>query len=129
MIAALTVLLGCQLAGEITARLLGIPVPGPVLGLLLLLGGILLYARHTRMSDDVVEQAPLSRTANGLLQNLSLLFVPAGAGVIQHLGLLGEHLAALIVALVASAALTLIVTVFAFRAVQRWQARCSGGSA
>lgn len=117
MIHGFVVLLSCQLAGEIASRGLGLPVPGPVLGLVVLFLGLRLHARRRSVEAEAPEG--LARVSDGLLQNLALLFVPAGAGVVQHLGLLREHGAALAVALVASTALTLAVTVFAFLAVAR----------
>ena len=48
MMPALAALLACQLAGEITTRALGLPLPGPVLGMLLLIALLLVIAweRH-----------------------------------------------------------------------------------
>src|SRR5258705_11330762 len=91
MIASLSLILLCQLAGEVIVRGLGLPMPGPVLGLLLLL--LLLLARHRL---KVLARGPLQRdgvesASRGLLANLSLLFVPAGAGVVQKLDLVAAH--------------------------------------
>lgn len=117
MIQGFVVLLLCQLAGEAASRGFGLPVPGPVLGLVVLFLGLRRYARRHPAESEPPEG--LARVSDGLLQSLALLFVPAGAGVVQHLGLLREHGAALAVALVVSTALTLVATVFAFRAVAR----------
>lgn len=117
MIQGFVVLLSCQLAGEVASRGLGLPVPGPVLGLVLLFLGLQLRAR--RHPAEAEAPAGLARVSDGLLQNLALLFVPAGVGVVQHLGPLREHGAALAVALVGSTVLTLAVTAFAFTAVAR----------
>ncbi|MDW3205699.1 MAG: CidA/LrgA family protein [Alphaproteobacteria bacterium] len=75
MLRALTLFLICQLLGETVAVLAGWPIPGPVLGLAFLLAGLL-----------SVRQAPdwLRDTSSGLLKHLSLLFVPASVGLIQH---------------------------------------------
>lgn len=117
MIQGFVVLLSCQLAGEVASRGLGLPVPGPVLGLVVLFVGLRWYARRRPTESEPPEG--LARVSDGLLQNLALLFVPAGAGVVQHLGPLREHGAALAVALVGSTVLTLAVTAFAFTAVAR----------
>jgi putative effector of murein hydrolase LrgA (UPF0299 family) len=83
MIGALVVLLGCQLAGEAVARAAGLPVPGAVIGF-----GLLLLALALRgwLRPDAVpaEATPLGVVAGVLLGNLSLLFVPAGTGVVQQ---------------------------------------------
>lgn len=96
-----TILLACQLAGEVVTRLLGLPVPGPVLGMVILFAAL---AIRGHVPDDV------AAVSGGLLQNLSLLFVPAGVGVMLHAGVLAENWLVLSVALVASAVMTIAVT-------------------
>jgi holin-like protein len=93
LLVPLAVLLVCQLAGEALARLGGLPLPGPVLGLVILFVGLSIRGR---VHDD------LARVANGLLAHLSLLFVPAGVGVILHLARIEAEWPAILVALVAS---------------------------
>ena len=101
MLPSLTLLLICQLIGEILTRLMGLPLPGPVLGLVLLFA--LLIARGGPDSD-------MRGTATGLLRHLSLLFVPAGVGVITQLDTLGREWFPITVSLLVSTALGLIVT-------------------
>ena len=91
-----------------------------MLGLLILFTGLQFSASRQRISAETVHQTGIGRTADGLLQALALLFVPAGAGVVQHLGLLGEHGLSLVVALIGSTVITLVVTTFVFQAVRRW---------
>lgn len=110
MIQAVAILLICQLIGETLARGLALSIPGPVLGMALLLAGCLL---SSRLADAVMP------TAQGLLSHLSLLFVPAGVGVISHLDVLGGSGPALLAVLVASTALALVVGVLVFVAVAR----------
>ena len=73
MLEAITKLLLFQLIGEGIARSLHLPIPGPVIGMLLLF--ILLCVQET--PDE-----PLRQTSQTLLQHLSLLFFPAGGGII-----------------------------------------------
>ncbi|PLX37786.1 MAG: CidA/LrgA family protein [Hyphomicrobiales bacterium] len=101
MLGYLTFIFVCQLIGEVTVRATGLPVPGPVLGMVLL---FLFLAIRGGIPDD------LARTADGLLNNLSLLFVPAGVGVMLHIELIGRDLLPIAVALVGSTALTVAVT-------------------
>jgi holin-like protein len=54
-----------------------------------------------------------------VLASLSLLFVPAGVGVVQYLGLLRDQGVALAAALAISTVLTLLVTVGVFLLVKR----------
>jgi holin-like protein len=123
MIASLSLILLCQLAGEVFVRGLALPMPGPVIGLMLLL--VLLVARDRfallargPLQDDGVESA-----SRGLLANLSLLFVPAGVGVVQKLDLVAEHGIAFLGVLAVSVLLTLLVTVTTFLLASRLMAR------
>lgn len=93
MIAAVTALLACQLAGEVATRALGLAVPGPVIGMVLLFAVLLLRGRDVPPA--------LGATADGLLGNLGLLFVPAGVGVVLHLPLLARDWAPLSLAVLA----------------------------
>lgn len=110
MIAALATLLVFQLLGEALVRALGLPVPGPVLGLTLLLP--LLAWRPAVL-------AMVRPTAQTLLQHLSLLFVPAGVGVMLHLQRLGEEALAIGVALVLSTWIGLAVAALTMQALMR----------
>lgn len=110
MIHALTLILLCQLAGEALSRLFGLPVPGPVLGMALLFALML----GSRRVAELVRP-----TAEGILRHLSLLFVPAGVGVVGHLRLLGDNALAIGVALVLSTVLAIAAGALAFVAVVR----------
>lgn len=102
MIAGLTALLACQLAGEVLARALALPVPGPVVGMLLLLAALLLRRRPV--------PSGLGGVADALLSNLGLLFVPAGVGVVLHLPLLAQQGAAIALAVLGGTLLAVGVT-------------------
>jgi holin-like protein len=99
------ILLLLQAAGEALAFALGLPIPGPVIGLVLLL----LALRWRSICE------PVSATAEFLLSHLSLLFVPAGVGVIGHLDLLSKHGLRLLIAIVVSTWLGLAVTAILLR--------------
>ena len=77
MIGALATLLVLQLLGEALVYVFKLPLPGPVVGMALLL--LVLAVRPRQL-------AALKPTAQNLLQHLSLLFVPAGVGVIRVSG-------------------------------------------
>lgn len=121
MIRGFFLLLLCQLVGEALARGLGLPAPGPVIGLALLTIGFAVRNRWWPLTDEDVATSDVGKAATGLLGALSLMFVPAGVGVVQYFGLLGEHglAVALAVALVVSTVLTLLATVGAFLLVKR----------
>lgn len=97
MIPYLTLFLVCQLAGEVLVRLGGVPVPGPLVGMAGLFAGLLIRGRAPPKLDEA---------SDGLLRHLSLLFVPAGVGVVVHLKTLSK-------ALVPIAGATLIGTLVA----------------
>lgn len=113
MLFFLTVILACQLAGEAFVVATGLPVPGPVVGMVLLFAGLLVRGGLP---------AGLAQVADALLGNLSLLFVPAGVGVMLHAGLIGRDLVPISVALVASTLITIAITA----AMMAWLGR--GGS-
>jgi holin-like protein len=101
MIRGLAVVLVFQLAGEVLSYLLSLPIPGPVVGMVLLLVALEL---RLPLRDD------LRAASGGLLANLSLLFVPAGVGVVQYLPRLAAEWQALTAALLVSTGATLAVT-------------------
>ncbi len=110
MIAALAILLLCQLVGEILVRFAGIPVPGPVVGTGLLFAAL---AWRGRVAEA------LRQTSRGLLSHLSLLFVPAGTGLMLHLGRIQAEWLPIFASILISTALTLAVTAAVFVAVSR----------
>ena len=102
-------LLGCQLTGELLSRALQLPLPGPVLGI-----GLVLVLLALGWGRDQIGAA-----SDVLLGHLSLLFVPVGVGVITHLDALAAHGLALLVVLLLSTWLGLAVTALVLRALLR----------
>jgi holin-like protein len=119
MIRGFFILLAFQLVGEVAARGLGLPAPGPVIGLALLVVALGLYQRWRPLDEEALAESDLGKAARGLLAALPLLFVPAGVGVVQYMGLLREQGLALAVALVVSTVATLLATVGVFLLVKR----------
>lgn len=81
-----------QSAGEVLARVAHLPLPGPVIGLILLVPVLGLASIR----------AAVAATAEVLLANLSLLFVPVGVGVMTHLDLISAYGVRLLVVIVVS---------------------------
>lgn len=100
MLFYLTLILVCQLAGELVSAATGLPIPGPVIGMAILFIGLLLRG----LPDG------LAQIGDALLVNLSLLFVPAGVGIIVHAPLIGRDFLPISAALVGSTLLTIAVT-------------------
>lgn len=121
MIEAFALLLLCQLAGEILSHGFGLSMPGPVIGLLILFAGLLVAQNFASVTTATINDTALGRATGGLLQHLSLLFVPAGVGVIDHLSLLSSYGPILFLALLVSTALSLAITALVFTGVKRWQ--------
>jgi holin-like protein len=100
MLPNLALLLVFQVAGEALRLALALPVPGPVLGLIGLL--IVLIVRGRMVGRDRAVPDGLDQASTALLSHLSLLFVPAGVGVMTHVALLASEAVPIGVALVGS---------------------------
>lgn len=111
MVNGLMWLLGCQLVGEVLVRLLDLPVPGPVIGMAVLL----LLLRVRRSGED----ATVVRAADGLLRHLQLLFVPAGVGVVGYLTVIREDALPISVAMLGSWLAGLLVVGWTARLLTR----------
>ena len=101
MIRGLIILLGFQGAGEIVSRLLFLPIPGPVIGLVLLL---------TVLVQRGKVDAPIHTVASALTKHLGLLFVPAAVGVVMFWPQLKTHFWAVSIALIVSVTATIAVS-------------------
>lgn len=101
MLIGFLVLLVVQCVGELIVVLSGMPVPGPVVGMVLLLGGLIVNGGV----PDFLRQP-----GEALLKHLTLLFVPAGVGLMLHFNLLKNDWLAISLALLVSTALTVVIT-------------------
>jgi holin-like protein len=108
------VLVGCQLIGEVLRHALHLPLPGPVIGMLLL-ATVLAIAGN----DPIEETSQLAQTANALIANMGLLFVPAGVGVIVEFGVLRQNWLPILAGLLLSTILGLVVTGLVMHHVSR----------
>lgn len=114
MLFGLALLLLCQLAGEALSAALRLPVPGPVLGLVLLL---MLLLWRGRVPDG------LRAVTETLLRYLALLFVPAGVGLMAHWHLVRADWPIMLAVLVLSTVLTITVTALTLRWLLQREAR------
>jgi putative effector of murein hydrolase LrgA (UPF0299 family) len=105
----ITWLLLLQSMGEVISRGLHLPLPGPVVGMLLLL-----FALRWPLVHNSVQVV-----AEFLLQHLSLLFVPVGVGVMTHLDVLGQYGVRIAIVIVLSTWISLTVTALVLRALMR----------
>jgi len=110
MLSALTLILTCQLAGELVTRFLGLPLPGPVAGMALLFA---LLAIKGSVPQEI------GAVSDALLKHLALLFVPAGVGVMAHFDLLGQDWLPISVALIGSTLATIAITALVMSRLSR----------
>ncbi len=104
---------GAAVGGEVLVQALGLPLPGALVGALLLLVGLLLLGRLPKA---------LEQTSGALLQNLMLLFIPIVAGVMLHFERIASEWLPFLASGIGGAVLTLLVTA----AVFRWLLQRSG---
>lgn len=112
MLGAITLLLVYQTIGESIALVFKLPVPGPVIGMLLLFITLVLRGSVS---------ASLRETAQGLLQHFSLLFVPAGAGVMIHFDRVAGEWLPIVLSLVVSTVLTIAATALTLNSLLKRQ--------
>ena len=97
----ITILLIYQSLGEISVRLFNIPVPGPILGMILLFLTLIIRRRSTSSLDEA---------SSAILSHLSLLFVPAGVGLMVHFERIANEWLPITIALILSTILTMVAT-------------------
>ena len=126
MLLSLGLILLCQLIGEAIARGTGIAVPGPVIGLVLCVLLLATRDRIGRLPPVELRDGTFEQTGRGILSHLSLLFIPAGVGVVQRLDVLAGNALIIVMALTVSTLLSLAVTAKVFAFVASRTARPSG---
>lgn len=107
MILTIALLLSFQLAGLLIVTLFGLPVPGPVMGMVLFLFALMTV-------DGLLEKT--LPVVNVLLAHFALLFVPAGVGIIEHVERLEAEWLPITASILGSSILAMAVTVL----VTRW---------
>jgi holin-like protein len=112
VLGAFLILISCELLGEFLRAALHLPVPGAVVGMILLAAGVALRDCKKTPAETAPETSSLDRTAGTLLDHMGLLFVPAGVGIIAQASLLREEWKPIVIAVVGSTVLSLLVTGF-----------------
>lgn len=110
MLGGIALLLTCQVAGEVIVGVSGLPVPGPVAGMAVLLAVLIVRGGVPRGLDA---------TAGGLLSHLSLLFVPAGVGIMLYADLIAAEWVPIAAAVVGGTLIAVVVTGVAMKALVR----------
>lgn len=110
MVKGFIVLIGLLLVGNILSEAFSLPVPGSVIGMVMLFIGLLVIKR---VPDDV------GRVSDGLIAHIGLLFVPAGAGISLYLGLIADNWLMIVLASLGSTVLTLVFTALVFKVLSK----------
>jgi len=110
MIRTFLILLIFQCLGEGVVFMSKMPVPGPVIGMLLLFGFLLLKKEAVPKLIPGVQE---------LLRHLSLLFIPAGVGIMVHGKTVLDEWIPLVIALVLSTAISIVVTALCVKWMSR----------
>jgi len=105
MLPAILFLFGFQLLGTALMHAFALPIPGPVAGLILLLGWVAFGGKRPEQLPGVV---------TGLLMLLPVLFVPAATGVVQHLPVVEAFGLQLLAIIVLSTLIGLLTTTYLF---------------
>lgn len=121
LLLGLLILVLAQLAGLGIAAPLGLPVPGVVIGLVVLvvIGALRPTAFLTRRAEPAA--APL-------LKHLQLLFIPPGVGIVVELETLARNALPVALAVGGSFAITLVIVGQVLQALLRRQDRRRGAA-
>ena len=116
MLKSVFIILLYQLIGELFQKFFGLSIPGPVIGLVLLLLTLLLIQKRQRV---VPIKEDLFNSAEILLNYLPLLFIPVGVGVVMHLSLLEDNLASVVFVIILGTLSTLALTGYIMEKILR----------
>ncbi|GAB4067677.1 CidA/LrgA family protein [Ancylobacter sonchi] len=113
------VVIGFWLAGEGIVRLFGLPLPGGIVGLVIVLA--LLASRR-------IKTRSMRRGAQWLLADMLLFFVPAVLAVLDHQELLGLTGLKILAVILVSTVSVMIATAFTVDRCYRWRADHAGSA-
>ena len=116
MLNSVFIILLYQLIGELFQKFFGLSIPGPVIGLILLLLTLLLIQKRQR---TVPIKEDLFNSAEILLNYLPLLFISVGVGVVMHLSLLEDNLASVVFVIILGTLSTLALTGYIMEKILR----------
>ena len=110
MLRSLFIIFFYQLLGEVIQKIFEINIPGPVIGLILLLLSFIFFSKKLTQSKKIIKE--ISVTSNQIINYLSLLFVPIGVGVVMHIDDLGDNLFKIFSIIIIGTLATLVFTAF-----------------
>jgi holin-like protein len=110
MLKSLFIIFFYQLLGEAIQKIFEINIPGPVIGLILLLLSFIFFSKKLTQSKKIIKE--ISVTSNQIINYLSLLFVPIGVGVVMHIDYLGDNVFKILSIIIIGTLATLVFTAF-----------------
>ena len=110
MLKSLFIIFFYQLLGEAIQKIFEINIPGPVIGLILLLLSFIFFFKRLTQSKKMIKEIYV--TSNKIINYLSLLFVPIGVGVVMHINYLGDNLFKIFSIIIIGTLATLVFTAF-----------------
>lgn len=113
MLTAIFTILVLQLIGEVLQKYFDLAIPGPVIGLMLMLLTLMMM-NSKKLNILASLRTEIINTSEKLLGYLSLLFVPIGVGVVMHLQLLEMQLLRILVVIILGTLSTMIFTSLIF---------------
>jgi len=111
MLRAIFIIFFFQLIGEAIKKLFQLYIPGPVIGLVLLLL-TLIFLKKTNNKNIISLKKDVIDTGNHMLTYLSLLFVPIGVGVVMHLTYLQNNFFRVLIIIFITTVSTIALTAF-----------------
>lgn len=109
------IILATYFIGQIIQVLFGLPVPGSVIGLILL---------FIALEKEIIKPEMIEDTCEFLLSNMSFLFIPAGVGLLTSLNVLKGHWVGFMAILIFSTVIVWVITV----SVVKWLSRGKSNS-
>ena len=110
MLKSLFIIFSFQLFGEAIQKFFEINIPGPVIGLILLLLVFIFFLKSPTPYKKIKKE--VSETSHQIINYLSLLFVPIGVGVVMHINYLGDNLFKILAIIVIGTLASLVFTAF-----------------
>ena len=108
MLRSLFIIFFYQLLGEAIQKFFEINIPGPVIGLILLLLTFIFFSKKFTQSKKIINE--ISAISHQIINYLSLLFVPIGVGVVMHINYLGDNLFTIFSIIIIGTLATLVFT-------------------
>jgi len=110
MLRSLFIIFFFQLLGEAIQKFFEINIPGPVIGLILLLLVFIFFIKNTLPFRKIKKE--ISETSHQIINYLSLLFVPIGVGVVMHINYLGDNLFKILAIIIIGTLSTLVFVAY-----------------